>query len=457
MNLPHRTLDELHDLCEDHLPKPMKHFVPAKEKLPNILGSRDTILEYLSSESHKRSYLDTIVLYMQSLEDLYTLWQLVVIDNTFATSERSQFEMKYPLSPQQRAIYSRYLSLVQTDRRQIYGTWSPRDSSSTNQLAEENSTDHLKYQLLLGCPGTGKTQVVKRLVHTLIEEEYSVTVCAPLGLLATNYREEFYPDLQADTIHVLFNIPVAADQQYVVNYNIGKYDAIIIDEASRVADDTFEMIHDTLEKQVYRPLVIITGDESQQPPLQTINGCTTQTTSILKNRCLREVCQIHSLYQQFRCTDKPYMDFLQYIRYSRPQQYVVDNFQPPLLLFNQSDITDLDIWHTVKDAPDATFLTVSPDAAKKTLVSTIPLENDVHDFLPFRDMRVVVTQNLNKRTGVVNSQLATIQNNQNNTLLLKFPNGKTTFTYPVTTTTEDGRSRVQYALNPAYCMMICKT
>ena len=98
------------------------------------------------------------------------------------------------------------------------------------------------------------------------------------------------------------------------------------------------------------------------------------------------------------------MDFLQYIRYSRPQQYVVDNFQPPLLLFNQSDIMDLDIWHTVKDAPDATFLTVSPDAAncvnniviarmfqEKTPVSTIPLENDVHDFLPFRDMRVVVT------------------------------------------------------------------
>ena len=152
---------------------------------------------------------------MQSLQDIYTLWQLGVI-------EHSQFEMQYPLSPQQRAIYSRYLSLVETRRRQIYGTWSPGGSSSTTQLADENSTDYLKYQLLLGCPGTGKTQVVKHLVHTLIEEEYCVTVCAPLGLLATNYREEFYPDLQADTIHVLFNIPVAADQQYVVNYNIGK-------------------------------------------------------------------------------------------------------------------------------------------------------------------------------------------------------------------------------------------
>ena len=266
--------------------------------------------------------------------------------------------------------------------------------------------------------------MVKRLIHTLIEEEYSVTVCAPLGLLATN-------------------IPIAADQQYVVNYNIGKYDAIIIDEASMVADDTFDMIHDTLEKQLHRPVVIIAGDECQQPPLQTINDRTTQTTSILKNRRLRKVCQIHSLYQQFRCTDKAYMDFLQYIRYSRPQQYVVDNFQHPLLLFEQSDITDFDIWHTVEDAPDTTFLTVSRAAANrvnniviapafqsKTPLSTIPLENDVNDYLPFHDMRVVVTQNLDKRTGVVNGQLATIQNSQNNTLLLKFPNGKTTFTYP---------------------------
>ena len=68
--------------------------------------------------------------------------------------------------------------------------------------------------------------------------------------------------------------------------------------------------------------------------------------SILKNRRLREVCQIHSLYQQFRCTDKPYLDFLQYIRYSQPQQYVLDNFQRPLLLFHQSDIPDYDIWHS---------------------------------------------------------------------------------------------------------------
>lgn len=119
MNLPHRSVDELHDAREDRLPEPINHFVLAREKLPEILGSRDTILQYLSSESHKRSYLDTIMLYIQSLEDIYALWQLGVIDCTFAGSERSQFELQYPLSPQQRAIYSRYLSLVEARRRSI--------------------------------------------------------------------------------------------------------------------------------------------------------------------------------------------------------------------------------------------------------------------------------------------------------------------------------------------------
>ena len=81
----------------------------------------------------------------------------------------------------------RYYSLVQACQHNIYGTWNTGRVAVRNQDPEHESEDYTKYQLLLGCPGTGKTQVVKSLVHTLIEEEYSVTVCAPLGLLATNY------------------------------------------------------------------------------------------------------------------------------------------------------------------------------------------------------------------------------------------------------------------------------
>ena len=283
--------------------KPLKHFVPAVEKLPHILGSRDNILQYLSSESHKSSFLDTVVLYIDALKDLFILWQLGVIDNTFASSEHAQFETQYPLSPQQHSIYSRYLSLVYAKRRYTYGTLGEEDSAAHTTV--DTTSDYLKYQLLLGCPGTGKTQVVKRLLHTLIDQEFSVILCAPLGLLATNYREEFEPYLESDTIHAVFNVPVTNDQQYTVNYTIGNKDVVIIDEASMVADETFDMIHDTLEKQVYRPVVIIAGDECQQPPLETKDGRTVQTTSILKNPRLCVAAQIHSLYQQFLAQISP--------------------------------------------------------------------------------------------------------------------------------------------------------
>lgn len=84
------------------------------------------------------------------------------------------------------------------------------------------------------------------------------------------------------------------------------------------------------------------------------------------------------------------------------------------------------------------------------------MDNEVEHYLPFKHMRVVVTQNLHKRTGVVNGQLATIINKENNTLL-EVPKGKTTFTYPITTITEEGTSGGHYALSPAYSMTICKT
>ena len=45
---------------------PLKYFVPACHKLPQIFGSREAILEYFSKESHMWSFLDTIVYYMES-------------------------------------------------------------------------------------------------------------------------------------------------------------------------------------------------------------------------------------------------------------------------------------------------------------------------------------------------------------------------------------------------------
>ena len=120
--------------------------------------------------------------------------------------------------------------------------------------------------------------------------------------------------------------------------------------------------------------------------------------------------------------------------------------------------------------PQATFLTVSRAAATRvnrivmerlfeedTPLTAIPPQNETANFLPYKNMRTVVTQNVDKRTGVKNGQEATILNNHANTMLLQFPNGHKTFTHPITTVCEDEFLRVHYLLNPAYAMTICKT
>lgn len=149
---------------EDPLPDPIKYFVPAQDKLPEILGSRQTILDY-SSESRNKSFVDTIISYIESLQDIYTMWQVGIIDNTLASSQGSDFEMQYPLSPQQRGVLKRYYSLVQASQCSIYGTWNSAHIPATNQDPHNESEDHKKHQLPLGSPGSEKTQVVKCLVH----------------------------------------------------------------------------------------------------------------------------------------------------------------------------------------------------------------------------------------------------------------------------------------------------
>ena len=105
MNFPHRSFEELANPRLDRLPEPIKFFVPTREKLPHILGSRDAILTYLSSESHKRSHVETFLHYFKSLEDLYIMWQVGVIDKTFASSTVSHFELQYPLAPTIRCVH----------------------------------------------------------------------------------------------------------------------------------------------------------------------------------------------------------------------------------------------------------------------------------------------------------------------------------------------------------------
>ena len=202
-----------------------------------------------------------------------------------------------------------------------------------------------------------------------------------------------------------------------------------------VAEDTFKMVHDTLEKQAYRPLVIIAGTSASNLPYKPsmdvpFRQHPSYETAVYA-KCVKYSPSIKSSAVQTShiwtsCSTSDVASIL-------------DNFQHPLLLFKNSKVMDYDIWRTIQEMPNTTFLTVSwavatrvnnivihPIFQEKTPVSPITLENDTKEFFAYKDMRVVVTQNVAKQTGVINGQLATIVNSHNNTVPLEFPNGNRT-------------------------------
>lgn len=139
----------------------------------------------------------------------------------------------------------------------------------------------------------------------------------------------------------MFNIPVDTTQQHEINYRLG---AAFVEEASMINYQNFAVMHATLQKQIRCPLVIITGDKKQQPPLTTVDNPTVQDKSILGNPDLHHAGESHLLYTQFQCRDKCYQQFLDLLRDAHPTQSVLDENTFSRTIYRENEISDEQIW-----------------------------------------------------------------------------------------------------------------
>lgn len=62
---------------------------------------------------------------------------------------------------------------------------------------------------------------------------------------------------------------------------------------------------------------------------------------------------------------------------------------------------------------------------------------DGPDIFPYRGMRIVITENRDKASRIVNGQDATVLSSRGKTLLIQFPDNQRAFIYPVTDTSMD--------------------
>ena len=239
-------------------------------------------------------------------------------------------------------------------------------------------------------------------MHTAIPQEHRVLLAAPVALLAQGYREIFGEDIDCETLHATFNIPVNSNRKTDVNFMLNRYDMVVVDEGSLVSPESFQVVAATLNRLNCHPVVVIAGDKKQQQPLKTVDGKTATTRSILNDRTFVADNSVqHALYQQFRILDKDYAAFLDIIRYLQPTQHQLDEFQRSLVLCPSGIVADEDIFQVYSNTTDTVIMTVSRAAVQRVnqvvvdrlFVSQAPLSQvpcasvaDGAEILPYRGM-----------------------------------------------------------------------
>ena len=129
------------------MPPSIQFFAQAAALTPNHWSMPDTITSHFSREGHKDYFLNTIISYVKSLYDILHLWRIRVIDGAVADLSSISMDYLYPLSLLQQAILSNIMGALAARR------------DFEQQGGHSSSIDWQKYRVLLGKPGTGKSQV----------------------------------------------------------------------------------------------------------------------------------------------------------------------------------------------------------------------------------------------------------------------------------------------------------
>ena len=129
----------------------------------------------------------------------------------------------------------------------------------------------------------------------------------------------------------------------------------------------------------------------------------------------------HTLHQQFRVLDPDYGCFLDLIHCMQPTQAQLDKFQEVVILCRSSHLDDEDI-SAFSQLEETSVMTISRTAAQQvnnimvgrlfkdqrplSLVLSAALA-DGEPILPYRGMKIIITENWDKSCRIVNGQDAT--------------------------------------------------
>ena len=191
---------------------------------------------------------------------------------------------------------------VETDEAIVPAAADDKHYEQEITLADED-VDWRKVLLLTGKPGTGKTHCLKQAISQAIDQERDVLVATPTGFLASTYSAAFGEDVETETVHAAFKYTVSQATSPQVNWELIRYDVIVLDEVSMVSKFIMRHVLSTVNQLSLRPVLVMCGDKCQQQPIETVDSQTTQVPSILHDQQFYTFAHHIHLTKQHRCED----------------------------------------------------------------------------------------------------------------------------------------------------------
>ena len=488
MNLPHRCVSELQHPDHERIPATLQWYAAAVHHFPNFWKDNEKITNFLHDKGNRDNYITTCLARVASLADTFFLWQMQIISPGSLDICAPNHSSNFSLDSDQQAIHTHVLAALDK-RGESYSTMNytePYESGSDSDSEEETEDTNVtplcdnivtssnlnivwtKPVLVTGTAGCGKSYTIYSIVNRLIRDDTKILIAAPTGFLASVFRSNVPDEVDCETVHASFRFPVEDDVSPTINWQLSKYDLIIIDEISMIPDIIFKHIQKTLTVLLFRPVIMVCGDGGQQQPFSRNNGNVMQLPSPFDDTSFINNTYHYHLKQQHRVEDAEYLSFLNTIRRWVPTQELLDTIQDNRVICSNEIVTDDDILHAYHLNPTNTVLTFTKKAANRinsVIVNTIfqnkqplctaQLDSDSPPMPVYSGMRVVITQNRDKANGVVNGQLATVHTVQNCTIFLKLTNEKIVAIYPVTMKRGDF-SVTLYPIQAAYATTMCK-
>ena len=487
MNHPHRTLQQLFIPNYEQLPEQFRYFSCAVANRASEWADVNAAKTHFEKLGHRDYYINNLLSHIQSLLDILKLWQRQVLNKTNFIECLNPADV-HPLDEHQRAIFRR-ITHSMTCRNDYYSSADEytdvSDDEDIDLLLESEETsedeatssstplptvDWKKFILISGEAGTGKSQIIFRTVEWSLENDIQVLIATPTALLAMKYRNTFGEDVVSETVHSIFFYPVDDESKPTINWSLSSYDFIFIDEVSMLPRRILQHVVETVSQLPFRPVVVMGGDCQQQQPIETVEGATCSVPSALLDKSFYHLVDQYKLTKQYRVVDPHYNSFLQHIRYWQPSQRLLDSFLNARVLCQEDNPSDKQILQALDQYADATVLTVSRKAAMKvnrilirnlfsqdTPLASVPCDDSEENIPIYRGMRVMITQNRDKRHGVINGQEGTIYLMEDKTIFIKLGNEGLAALYLITYFHPERGKTTCYPFIPSYALTMAKS